>query len=66
VAIAPEPPPPVMVIIGACVYPIPACVNRIRSNELIPPLLVVIATAVASTDPTVFGAVEIATVGTDE
>ena len=48
---------------GACVYPIPACVNSILSIENIPPLVVVIATAVAFTLPAPNGAVEIATFG---
>ena len=49
--------------IGACVYPIPACVSSILSIENTPPFDVVMATAVASTLPAANGAVEIATVG---
>ena len=48
---------------GGVVYPAPAFVNKILSIENIPALVVVIATAVASTLPAPNGAVEIATFG---
>ena len=63
VAAAPTPPPPVIVTNGGVVYPAPAFVSKILSIENIPALVVVIATAVASTLPTPKGAVEIATLG---
>ena len=47
VAIAPDPPPPIIAIVGATVYPLPAFVNIISFIECTPPRTVVIATAVA-------------------
>ena len=61
VAAAPVPPPPLIVIVGATVYPVPALVSKISDIEVMLFLVVVIATAVASVPPA--GAVVIATVG---
>ena len=61
VAAAPVPPPPLIVIVGATVYPVPALVSKISDIEVMLFLVVVIATAVASVPPE--GAVVIATVG---
>ena len=47
VAAAPTPPPPVIDIVGATVYPAPAFVIRILSREVTPPLVVRTPTAVA-------------------
>ena len=63
VAAAPLPPPPVMVIVGASVYPKPVCVINIFSTDFIPALSVVIATAFASEKSALLGEVVIATVG---
>ena len=64
VAIAPLPPPPTMVISGACVYPAPAFVNTNSLIEFNPPTLVVIATAEALTGEDDLE-VDIKTVGVD-
>ncbi len=64
VAIAPLPPPPIIVIFGASVYPDPAFVNISSLIEKTPALSVVIATADAFTPPA-FLDVDIETVGTD-
>ena len=61
VAAAPVPPPPLIVIVGATVYPAPVQVIKISSIDVIPFLVVVIATALALVPPE--GAVEIETVG---
>ena len=63
VASAPLPPPPVIVIVGASVYPNPALVINIFSTDVILALEVVNATAVASEPLKVFGDVLIETKG---
>ena len=64
VAIAPLPPPPIMEIFGASVYPEPAFVNISSFIENNPAIEVVIATADAFT-PAAFLDVDIDTVGID-
>ena len=59
VAAAPTPLPLTNVTLGGVVYPEPAFVNIISFTECIPPLVVVIATAVASTPPAGAGVMNI-------
>ena len=64
VAIAPLPPPPMIRMLGACVYPAPAFVKISSLIENTPFLSVVIATADAFT-PAALLDVEMNTVGVD-
>ena len=66
VAAAPAPPPPLIVIVGGDVYPDPPFVNSNLKIDWTFALLVVIATAVATTSPpATFGGSENVTVGVD-
>ena len=65
VAAAPIPPPPDKVIVGIVVYPTPAFVKIIPPTDRDPPLLVVMATAVALSPTFPVGDVDIATIGAE-
>ena len=65
VAAAPLPPPPEKEIVGMVVYPVPAFIKIILSIDRDPPLLVVMAIALALSTIFPVGDDDIATVGAE-